>query len=40
MWVITFGKKTIKENTQNGAEMFIRILKANEIEYKVKEIRT
>lgn len=37
MWIIKFGKKTIKENTKEGAEMFIRILKANGIEYTVSE---
>ena len=38
MWVITFGKKTVKERTTKGKDMFIRILKANGIEYTVKEI--
>ena len=37
MWVITFGKKIVKEKTQAGADMYIRILKANGIEYSVRK---
>lgn len=37
MWIISFGKRTIMERTQKGADMFIRILEANNIEYSVRK---
>ena len=37
MWIITFGKKVVKEKTRVGADMYIRILEANGIEYSVQK---
>lgn len=37
MWIITFGKKVVKEKTRAGADMYIRILEANGIKYNVCE---
>ena len=35
MWIITFGKRVVKEKTEAGANMYMRILEANGIEYTV-----
>ena len=39
MWIITWSDKTIRERTKKGTEMFIRILKENDIVFTVKRER-